>query len=211
MELRSEQQLPLYLQPVRWARHDSHKQDLRDIDAQISAAARIACAVKEIRKGSPNVPIYFIGHSAGAHVVLRAAEMLPPKSVDRVIVLAPAVSCGYDLTRALQASRGGIDNFYSQEDSCLEHLHENAGNADGAPGKSAGLVGFRCLFSDPKDVAAYRNVRNYRWTMELDHAGGGGHYTWTKTHSMKRYVVPIFFAPTTIVDGPTVKTMPSAK
>jgi pimeloyl-ACP methyl ester carboxylesterase len=208
--LNGELRLGLRIQAITWARHLSHSEDVVDQEAQIKAAARIACAVQSIRKDSPNVPIFFVGHSGGAHVALRAAEMLPEKSIDRIIVVAPAVSSTYDLTRALKTSRGGIDNFYSGDDSLLDHMAEHVGTADGMKCKPAGLIGFRLASSDKRDFEAYRNVRQYPWT--LDFSGGGGHYTWTRYHNLKKTVVPMFFAPTTVYDGPTtaVRKMPPA-
>lgn len=210
IDLNGELRLGLKLWTVSWTRHDSHNQDVVDMEAQMNAAARIACAVKAIRKDAPNVPIFFVGHSGGAHVVLRAAEMLPEKSVDRIIVLAPAVSCNFDLSRAIKASRGGIDNFYSSDDTCLEHMAEHVGCADGAKCAPAGLVGFRLASCDKKDIALYRNLRQYPWSLEM--CGGGGHYTWCRYHNMKKTVVPLFFAPTIIYDGPALeKKMPPAR
>jgi pimeloyl-ACP methyl ester carboxylesterase len=210
LDLNGELRLGLRIQSVNWTRHDAHSADVVDQEAQIKAAARIACTVKAIRRDAPNIPIFFVGHSGGAHVVLRAAEMLPCKSVDRIIVLAPAVSSTYDLTRALKASRGGIDNFYSDEDGLLVHMAEHVGTADGLKCKAAGVVGFRLASCDQKDIDAYRNVRQYRWTQ--DFCGGGGHYTWTRYHNLKKTVVPMFFAPTPIYDGPALATrkMPPA-
>ncbi len=210
LDLNSDLRLGLRLQAVSWTRYDSHSKDVVDQEAQINAAARIACTVKAIRKDAPNLPIFFVGHSGGAHVVLRAAEMLPEKSVDRIIVVAPAVSSTYDLTRALKTSRGGIDNFYSEEDGLLIHMAEHVGTADGLKCHAAGVVGFRLASCDKNDIEAYRNVRQYRWTLEF--CGGGGHYTWTRYHNLKKTVVPLLFAPLPISDTPAVavRKMPPA-
>lgn len=210
-DLNSDCNLGVHLVPINWSRRDSHNQDVIDYEAQLQTAARIACTVQAIRKEAPNIPIFFVGFSGGAHIVLRAAEMLPEKSVDRIIVLAPAVSCTYDLTRAIRASRGGIDNFYSREDSCLEHMAEHVGTADGVKCAPAGLVGFRLLSSDKRDCDLYRNVRQYHWTQEF--CGGGGHYTWCRYHNLKKTVAPMFSAPTIVYDGPAVaeRKMPPAK
>ncbi len=210
LQLNGELRLGLRIQPVTWGTHLSHNEDVVDQEAQLKAAARIACTVQAIRKEAPNLPIFLVGHSGGAHVVLRAAEMLPEKSVDRIIVVAPAVSSTYDLTRALKSSRGGIDNFFSSDDSLLDHMAETVGTADGMKCKPAGLTGFRLASSDKKDFEAYRNVRQYRWTMEF--SGGGGHYTWTRYHNLKKTIVPMFFAPTITYDGPApaLRKMPPA-
>jgi pimeloyl-ACP methyl ester carboxylesterase len=208
--LNGESRLGLRIQAVTWATHLSHSEDVVDQQAQLKAAARIACTVQALRKDAPNLPIFLVGHSGGAHVVLRAAEMLPEKSIDRIIVVAPAVSCTYDLTRALKTSRGGIDNFYSEDDSLLDHMAESVGTADGMKCRPAGVTGFRLASSDRNDCEAYRNIRQHRWT--IDYSGGGGHYTWTRYHNVKKTIMPMFSAPTMIYDGPapTVRKMPPA-
>jgi pimeloyl-ACP methyl ester carboxylesterase len=210
LDLNGDCRLGLRIQAVNWTRHDAHSKDVADQEAQINAAARLARTVKAIRKDAPNLPIFFVGHSGGAHVVLRTAEMLPEKSIDRIIVLAPAVSSTYDLTRALKTSRGGIDNFYSLEDNLLEHMAAHVGTADGLKCPAAGVVGFRLASSDKKDLEAYKNVRQYRWTQ--DFCGGGGHYSWTRYHNLKKTVVPMFLAPIPISDTPAlaVRKMPPA-
>ena len=73
-------------------------------------------------------------------------------------------------------------------------MAETVGTADGIKCKPAGLSGFRLASSDKKDCDAYRNVRQYRWT--LDFVGGGGHYTWTRYHNLNKTIVPMFSAPT---------------
>jgi pimeloyl-ACP methyl ester carboxylesterase len=193
MELNGSMHLHLLIHPVAWTRHLAFYEDLQDHEAQLCAAARIAGMVTAIRKDAPNAHIYFAGHSAGARVVLAAAEMLPEKSIDRVILLSPAVSCTYDLTQALKTSRYGIDNFYSSEDSILDNAAERRGTADGPRGvPAAGRVGFRLVSSDKKDCEAYRALRQYRWSADLN--GNGGHFTWTILPNLRRCVVPLFFS-----------------
>lgn len=193
LDLNGAKNLGLRIQMVPWCRHNSPLEDLTDHQAQLHAATRIACAVTAFRRDCPNLPIFFVGHSAGARIVLAAAEMLPEKSVDRIILLAPAVSCGYDLTGALRASRGGIDHFWSSLDGVLQTAEDYSALADGVKGPAAGRVGFRPAFSDKKDIEAFRNVRQYRWTEEF--SGSGGHFAWTLRHNMKKVVAPLFFAP----------------
>jgi len=211
LELNSDRNLGLRIQSVPWCRQNALFQDLLDNQAQLHAAARIACTVETIRKDCPNVPIYLIGHSAGARVVLVAAEMLPPNTVERVIVLAPAVSCGYDLTGVLRASRGGIDNFFSAEDGVLDAAVYYHTLADGTRDQAAGRVGFRPMSADKKDLEAYRLVRQYRWNEEYH--GSGGHFAWTLRHNMKKTIVPLLFMGTPIIEPPlaTSPKMPAAK
>jgi pimeloyl-ACP methyl ester carboxylesterase len=193
MELNEAMHLHLRICAVPWTRHNALFQDLDDHVAQLGAAQRLAGHVAAIRKDAPNAHIFFVGHSAGTRVVLAAAEMLPEKSVDRIILLASAVSYSYDLTGALKASRYGIDHFYSTEDGILDSAVEHKGTADGLKVQAAGRIGFRPCSTDKKDLEAYRSVRQYRWTAEWH--GNGGHFTWTLQHNMKKTVVPMFFTP----------------
>src|SRR5262249_13017288 len=143
------------------------KQDLVDCEAQLQAASRIACSVTAIRKDAPNAHIYFIAHSAGCRVVLAAAEMLPAKSLDRIILLSPAISQTYARPTPLTPATSGVDNFYSTMDWVLDQENSHYRNADGAPGHAAGKFGFRLPSEDKETVAAYRGVRQYAWNEEF--------------------------------------------
>ncbi len=212
MDLNDDRNLGLRIKKVEWCRHGQVFHDLIDNQAQLNAAARIACTVTAIRKDCPNLPIFLVGQSAGARIVLAAGEMLPEKSIDRIIVLSPAVSCSYNLTGALRASRGGIYNFYSAEDWVLEYAVEHHTLADGLKGQAAGRVGFRPASADRKDIEAFhRNVHQVRWTEEFN--GSGGHQTWTLSHNLKRVVVPLLISNTSPVEPPPfeIRRMPPAK
>ncbi len=188
LALNGEYGLGLKLRTVNWCRHDSIRLDLVDHEAQLNAAARIVTEVTMIRRDAPNAKIYFVAHSAGTRAVLAAAEMLPPNSVERIILIASAVSCSYDLTTALRASRHGIDNFYSFDDRVVNWAVESVGTSDGLRGQAAGRVGFRPPHASKHDVAA---LRQHAWAMELD--GLGGHFAWTRSRNMKRCIVPLLF------------------
>jgi hypothetical protein len=191
LDVNEDMHLGLRMQMVPWARHNAVYQDLIDHEAQIKAAARIACSVQVLRKDAPNAHIFFIAHSAGARVVLAAAEMLPPKSIDRIIVIAPAVTANYDLTTALKATRYGLDNFFSPEDRLLETVAEKSPLADGARGPAAGRIGFRPCSSDQKTLEVYRcQVRQYKWNDQFH--GNGGHFAWVIRHNMKKVLPPLF-------------------
>lgn len=211
MDLNSDMNLGLRIQMVPWCRQNALYKDLLDEEAQLQAATRIACTVAAIRKECPHVPIYLVGHSAGARIVLAAAEMSPAHSIDRVIVMAAAVSCGYDLMGVLKATRGGVDNFYSDGDGVLESAIYHATLADGTRTQAAGQIGFRAPLADAKQKAAYCNVRNYPWN--IDFCGSGGHFAWTLRHNMKKAVVPLFcMSNVTYEPAPSeVRKMPPAK
>jgi pimeloyl-ACP methyl ester carboxylesterase len=192
MELNSDLHLGLRIQMVPWTRHNSHFHDLTDCEAQLAAADRIARSIGVIRKDAPNAQIVLIGHSAGARVALAAAEMSAPKSVDRIILLHPAISSHHDLSLALKASKNGIDNFYSTMDCILDNAEKHPWTAATINGPAAGRVGFQPASSDKKEIEAFHcNVRQYAWS--LDYCGSGGHFAWTLRHNMKKVVVPLLF------------------
>ena len=133
--------------------------------------------------------MFVVAHSAGAVVALTAAERLPAGAVDRIILLAPAVSPGYDVRQALKASRHGVDVFYSSTDMMSRGL-ALTGTADGSNVPSAGANGF----ADPQGAGS-SSLRQYGYTREMSRTGHlGGHYGWTKIGFLRDYVVPMLAA-----------------
>ena len=167
---------PIQVREVPWCRHLEVLENYADHDAQLTAAASLAQAAKCVRKVCPECQIVFVGYGAGSRVVLAAAEQLGADSVDRIVLLAPAVASHYDLRPALRASGGGIDSFYSCEDRALDVLERWCGTADGQDDATAGRVGFQ-LPGGKKDGAGYGRLRQYAWTLEL--SGSGGHLRWS--------------------------------
>jgi pimeloyl-ACP methyl ester carboxylesterase len=146
----------------------------------------------QLRKRRPDCRIVVVGYSTGSRVALAAAEMLPPRSLDRLIVIASSVSSSYDLRPALRASRGGIDSYFSNDDPVLLNAEGNLGTADGRTGPMAGRAGF-VYPCDPRNCGAYANLRQYRWQAEL--GGQGGHAVWIRPDFLRRSVVPVILSP----------------
>ena len=105
---------------------------------------RIARRIAEYQDRYPHAPVYLVGHSGGGGIAVFAAESLPPgHKVDGLILLAPSISSGYNLDKALANTRYGIVNFYSPADVGFLVLGTTlAGNVDGARGPAAGAFGF---------------------------------------------------------------------
>src|SRR5439155_13518224 len=120
------------------------------------------------------------GHSAGCQVILSAAEALPPGSIDRIVLLAPAVSPEYDLRPVLRAARGGLDVFCSSRDVFfLGAGVALVGTTDGRFGQSAaGRTGFRVTPESSEDLLLYRRLRQHPWDPCVSWTGNyGGHYS----------------------------------
>jgi pimeloyl-ACP methyl ester carboxylesterase len=113
----TENRLPLRVEMVEWShgpyRFLADHLHWRNIQSQ---ANRLARQAQSWRACYPDKRIYFLGHSAGAAVVLEAAVALPRDSIERVVLLAPSVSSRYDLRPALRSACQGIDVFYSERD-----------------------------------------------------------------------------------------------
>ncbi len=131
------------IRAINWTRTDATgMQDYSSRNAHLMGAAMMAYDANKLRQAYPNSPIYLMGYGAGSCVALSAAEQLPPASVERIVLLSPAVSSHYDVRYALKASRQGMDVFYHTEDSILEFTESEIGTADGTRDTIAGRTGF---------------------------------------------------------------------
>jgi pimeloyl-ACP methyl ester carboxylesterase len=118
--------------------------DLQDTRYLLEQADRLAAAVRATQIREPGRPIYLLGHSAGAGVVLAAAERLPSASLERIVILSAAVSPAFDLRGALRATRRELVSFNSTYDRlCLDWFTSVFGTVDRVYGPAAGLDGFR--------------------------------------------------------------------
>ena len=154
---------------------------------------RLAAQVAAYRQQCPNRRIYLVGHSAGCAVVLAAAEMLPPDSVDRIIQLAPSVSANYDLRPALCTARCGIDVFCSHRDRLALGLAVKlVGTADRGGREAAGQHGFMPIITCPADAALYAKLRQHPWDPEVAWTGNrGGHNGSGHASFLRAYVLPL--------------------
>ena len=149
---------------------------------------RLADLVLRCREEAPNRPIYLVGHSAGCGVVLTAAENLPPGSVERIVLLAPAVSIKHDLRPALACSCRGVDVFIAITTGfawasafCWPAPRIVAGRW--RPAKSD----YRPL-TDPEDEAPYDKLRQYPWDASLIVDGPQGRPLWLLSARVPAYV-----------------------
>lgn len=139
--------------------------DLQDIRYVLQKAEVLANRVRRYREENPDRPVYLMGRSGGAGLVLAAAERLPPATLERVILLSPAVSPAYDLCPALRVARRGIVSFHSTHDRVvLDWGTKEFGTIDRVYGPSAGLRGF-VVPSDltPEEKQLYAQLMQVPW------------------------------------------------
>jgi hypothetical protein len=192
----AEDGLPLCVERVDWSYGTCRiLSDLHGRSHQLAKGQELAAQVCAYRKTHPGQRVCLVGHSSGAAIVLAAAESLPPGSVDRIVLLAPAVSPSYDLRPALACSCEGIDSFYSHRDG-ISYLLAAAGTADGAWCCSAGRGGFEMVSHCPADDVLYRKLRQHPWQRDFAGLGNhGGHFGWTSCECLRTCVEPLLWSP----------------
>lgn len=191
-----EARLPLNVRVVRWGhgwgRWYADLSKTANIDLQ---ADRVARAVRLHRRLRPRVPIFLVGKSGGCAVQVKALERLSDVEVDRLILLAPALSPRYDLTRALNRVRVEAVVFWSPLDLVILGLGTGIfGTSDRARSWGAGMVGFRRPGADdpPERIEAYRKLRQVRWSPRMSATGYlGGHLGPDSPLFLKKYVLPL--------------------
>jgi len=116
-----------------------------------AVAADLAATIAVYRRWMPGRPVTLIGHSGGAAIAAWALESMPDGCyVDTTILLAPALSPRYNLSRALARVSGRAYAAHSWLDLGLMGLGMIVfGGLDRRHGPGAGLVGFR----PPRDAA----------------------------------------------------------
>ena len=143
---------------------------------QRAEARHISDRIRQVRSESQTAPIVLVGHSAGAGVAVNALEDLPPGvRVDELVLLAPALSRGYDLTGALRRVRGRADVFDSDRDTLVLAIGTFLfGTVDGAHAEAAGHGGF--VEPPGADPRAYGKLHTHPYSRDRQRAGDdGGH------------------------------------
>lgn len=191
----AESGVPLEVNEVDWS-HGYARILADQTDAQHSQeqGCCLAGRIVSYRQLNPTAEIYILAHSAGSATALAAAEALPANSVDRMVLLSPAVCAFHDLRPALRAARDGIDVFYSSRDvAYLGFWTAVLGTADGARGcPAAGRTGFAPTVASAADAALYAKLRQHAWTPCVAWSGNhGGHYGGYQTAHLRAYVLPL--------------------
>lgn len=195
----AEEKLPLDVRAFHWS-HGSY----RVLSDQTHAAharregCKLAALIVRCRQESPGQPIFLVGHSAGCAVILIAAESLPPNAVERIVLLAPAVSAKRDLRPALRCACQGVDVFTSTHDWAWLGLGTLlAGTTDRRwTLAAAGRGGFQPPLTGAEDGVLYGKLRQYPWNPRLTWSGhNGGHYGAYQPGFLRVFVLPLLSVP----------------
>ena len=139
--------------------------DLQDTQHCLRKGDELAEEVRKIKAQDPDRPVYLVGKSGGTGIILAAAEQLPPQTLERIILLSPAVAPSYDLRRALWATKQQIVSFYSPYDQLVLNWGTSQfGTIDRYYGASAGLRGFVIPTGQSAlDRALYDRLVQVKW------------------------------------------------
>jgi pimeloyl-ACP methyl ester carboxylesterase len=195
----NETKLPLYVRSFDWTLGNNlGVADMTDTANSRAQAYRLAQEIISYRANYPDTPLYVMAHSAGTMVALESTQWLAPDSVERIILLAPAVAADYDLRRALSTARQGVDVFTSKRDRLYLGLGTRmVGTADGKFGTlPAGRVGFDTPKIGPSDTFLIDRLRQHPWDRTVDWTGNFGTHAGTLQPAyLKAYVLPLLISP----------------
>ena len=129
---------------------------LQAVDQNRVAAQKLADHLTQLRRFDSERRIILTTHSGGSGFAIFALELLPADvKIDTLVMLAPAVSPGYDLSPALAHVKNSAYVFYSQFDMVILGAGTQAfGTMDGRRESAAGYLGFAAPKSaDPQQYA----------------------------------------------------------
>ena len=187
------------IRPVRWGHGWGRwHADLTDVANHRAFSTAVVADVLAWRGRWPGVPVFLVGKSGGAGIVARALEGLPPGSVEAAVLLAPALSPGYDLAPALRAIRREMVVFWSPLDLVILGAGTWLfGTIDRVRSPGAGMTGFRPPSGlDDDGLAQYGKLRQVRWRPAMARSGYfGGHVGPDSPAFLRKYVVPLLRLP----------------
>ena len=190
-----------------WTENDPGINALQARERNKSEAKIVADQLLSEMREHPDVEITLTSHSGGTGIAVWALEDLPPgKQIQTLVLLASALSPGYDLSHALAHVKGHAYVLYSEHDQVVLGVGTSMfGTIDGVRSEAAGLVGFR---QPPNaDAKSYSKLVQigYR-TQWVAYANVGTHIGCMSRPFSSKVLAPMLIADLG-TDGPT--TLPA--
>ncbi len=185
---------PAELAPFAWS-HGYRRLLLDQIDMAHAKTqgARLAEKILERQRAEPGRRVVVVAHSAGCAVALEAGDALPADAIDRMILLAPSVSTGFDVRPSLRSAREGIDVFCSKKDwVALGFVTRVVGTTDKFWAPAAGRHGFDLRQQQTAEDQLAARLRQHFWSPEVAWTGHtGGHHGMHTQAFLHTYVFPL--------------------
>ncbi len=168
--------------------------DLSSVDAKKGMARRLAKRIRTYQQLFPGRPVHLVGVSAGTGLIVWALEDLSvEEGVTGAILLASSLSRHYDLTRALQSTKGRLYHFHSLLD-VVSAAAAAVRTVDGRHTTAAGFGGFQMPEgADDLTRALYAaRLLQIAWEPgDVLQGNVGDHLGPTRTRYVKRHVAPL--------------------
>lgn len=166
--------------------------DLKNRDTNRKRASELASVLRNYRLQFPEHQLHLVAKSAGTALALWAMTELEPLTLDRVVLLSPAVSPVFPLDDALRAARQDVYSFWSPADVFfLDWGTTLFGTADGVYGRSAGLVGFAGNRQNGQPVGKAR-LCEVKWAPSMISSLHVGDHSGTSMPPfIRKYVMPL--------------------
>jgi pimeloyl-ACP methyl ester carboxylesterase len=141
-----------------WTEKDPGIVALQSYARNHAEAQTIADLIKAHAAADPGSPIYLTAHSGGCAMAVWALEDLPPDiKVRTLLIMAPALSPRYDLTKALRHVETNAYTFTSTLDAVVLSTGTTLfGTMDGVQTPAAGFGGF--IQPPSADPEVYRKL-----------------------------------------------------
>ena len=177
-----------------WTGADIGIPALTNVGLHKREARRIADIILQQYKADPKRPIHLTGHSGGAGILTYALELLPDDvKVESIIMLAPALSPQYDLSKALAHVNGQCYVFTSIFDvAVLSAGTKVFGTIDGIRSEAAGLKGF-VQPGKAADPDQYKKLVHfpYHKSWAKKYGNLGSHISCMSARFVRSYVAPV--------------------
>jgi hypothetical protein len=151
---------------------------LQSVERNRAESKKVADQIVALRRAHPHARIVISSESGGAGPTVWALEELPDDVfVDSVVMIAPALSPDYDLSKALRRVRGKMHTFSSRDDNfVLAWGTRTYGTIDGKRVDAAGYVGFtKPERADEKQYEKLVQVKHQSgWSKYWNFGGHGG-------------------------------------
>src|SRR5690242_10422786 len=163
-------QLPRFDVEVRtWGEPFMTIHNLRAHERNAATAKSIAAEIAEWRRTHPDAPFYLVGYSGGGGMATLITAALPDDvSIDRLVLVAPAISPDYPLEAdVLPHVREYVVNYASERDLQVGWGTRTFGTIDRKNTDSAGAIGF---------AKANERLLEYRWSAADEPFGHAGNH-----------------------------------
>jgi hypothetical protein len=187
-----------------WTENDPGIHALQSYDRNRAEAQAVADLILAHHAADPDSPIYLTAHSGGTAIAIWALEDLPPQiKIPTLLLMAPAISPQYDLSKALHHVEGNTYVFTSTLDTVVLSTGTSMfGTMDGIHTAAAGFGGFvQPAGADPE---MYRKLIQHPYDHEWIKYGDYGDHI----GAMSRRFAQAILSPLIVAADPPATTRP---